>query len=115
MAAAQSEVNSIDRRSDIKCVPFGSRLLTAANVPFQRATITPRGRQAGRMERREERRKKGGNRGTYFSTHEAVRAAAPPGGGQGFTPSSYLAAAAATASEKWYINTCRTHWGLAAS
>lgn len=110
MAAAQSEVNSIDWWSDIKCVPFGSRLLTAANVPFQRTTFpsdhhsTQAGRQAGRGEPRD-----------LFLQREAVRAAAPPGGGQGFTPLSYLAAAAATAGEKWYINTCRTHWGLAAS
>lgn len=39
MAAAQSEVNYIDWCSDIKCIPFGSRLVMPSNVPFQQAYL----------------------------------------------------------------------------
>lgn len=41
MAAAQSEVNYIDWCSDIKCIPFGSRLVMPSNVPFQQAYLWP--------------------------------------------------------------------------
>lgn len=39
MAAAQSEVNYIDWCSDIKCIPFGSRLVMPSNVLFQQAYL----------------------------------------------------------------------------
>lgn len=41
MASAQRQVNYPDWCSDIKCIPFGSRLVMPSNVPSQRANLWP--------------------------------------------------------------------------
>lgn len=86
-SGAQSEVNSIDWWSDIKSIPFGSRLVMPVMFPRSSPTSDHYSKQAG------------GRPPTYFPT--TGNAAVPPGGGQGFTPLPYLAAA----SEEWRVDT----------
>lgn len=89
MCGAQSEVNYIDWWSDIKSIPFGSRLVMPVMFPPSSRTFDHYSKQAV------------GEPPTYFPT--TGNAAVSPRGGQGFTPLPYLAAA----SEKWCINTGR--------
>lgn len=73
MSGAQSEVNSIDWWSDIKSIPFGSRLVMPVMFPRSSRTFDHYSKQAG------------GEPATYFPT--TGNAAVPPRGGQGFTRS----------------------------
>lgn len=92
MAAAQSEVNYIDWCEDIKCIPFGSRLVMPVMSPSSRHTFDHYSKQAV------------GEPETYFPQLKMLLFL-PEGSGvhAAATMLSYLAAA----SEKWYINTAR--------